>query len=72
MVTKKLVKKEESAADISIEAQMLVEMRKQTEYLHRLDWKVWKLQSMLEMIAEENGYEFDIKENGIKFTDEGE
>jgi len=48
--------------------EVLDELKKQTEYLHRVDWKLWMLMNMVRIIGEENGYTFkfggmDTKEN---------
>lgn len=37
---------------------ILAELKKQTEYLHRMDWKLWMLMNMVQIIGEENGYSF--------------
>jgi len=44
----------------SIEVQMkiLEELKKQSEYLHALDWKIWMLMNMIKIIGEDNGYKF--------------
>ena len=38
--------------------EVLEELKKQTEYLHRVDWKLWMLMNMVRIIGEENGYTF--------------
>jgi hypothetical protein len=55
-------------------------MNTHTEYLNRIDWKLWVMMNMFESIAREQGYEFEIH-NGeskeepverVRVTDEGE
>jgi hypothetical protein len=51
----------DSAADPSglyTRTEVLEELKKQTEYLHRVDWKLWMLMNMVRIIGEENGYTF--------------
>lgn len=38
--------------------EVLDELKKQTEYFHRIDWKLWMLMNMVRIIGEENGYTF--------------
>lgn len=38
--------------------EVLEELKKQTEYFHRIDWKLWMLMNMVRIIGEENGYTF--------------
>jgi hypothetical protein len=38
--------------------EVLEELKKQTEYLHRVDWKLWMIMNMVRIIGEENGYTF--------------
>lgn len=61
MVTKKLtpVKQETNDTD-SVDAAMLLELQKHTEYMHRMDWKLWMIMNMLRTIGEENGYSFSV------------
>lgn len=40
------------------QTEVLEELKKQTEYLHRVDWKLWMLMNMVRIIGEENGYTF--------------
>jgi hypothetical protein len=35
---------------------------KQTEYLHRMDWKLWMLMNMVRTMGEDNGYIFKFNE----------
>ena len=64
------IKSKISTGDISIndnvQDRILLELRKQNEYLHRMDWKFWVLMQMVKIIGEENGYDFSIEqlENG--------
>jgi hypothetical protein len=51
----------EPAADPSAlytRTEVLEELKKQTEYLHRVDWKLWMIMNMVRIIGEENGYTF--------------
>lgn len=41
-------------------SQILEELKKQNEYFERIDWKLWVLQNIVELVARENGYQFDI------------
>lgn len=41
---------------------ILAELQKQTEYFHRMDWKLWMLMNMVRLIGEENGYHYEINE----------
>lgn len=61
MVTKKLtpVKPEVKETD-SVQEAILLELQKQTEYMHRMDWKLWMIMNMTRTIGEENGYKFSI------------
>jgi hypothetical protein len=57
----------DSKPDVT-QKEVLEELKKQTEYLHRVDWKLWMLMNMVRIIGEENGYTFrfgdmDNKEN---------
>lgn len=40
------------------QTEVLEELKKQTEYLHRVDWKLWMIMNMVRIIGEENGYTF--------------
>ena len=62
MVTKKLipVKHEEATAPASTQDAILLELQKHSEYLHRVDWKLWMLMNMVRTIGEENGYTFSV------------
>jgi hypothetical protein len=64
----------------TVEEETLAELKKHTEYLNRIDWKLWVMMNMFESIAREQGYEFEIH-NGeskeepverVRVTDEGE
>jgi hypothetical protein len=68
----KVVKTKSTASNDSkpevTQKEVLEELKKQTEYLHRVDWKLWMLMNMVRIIGEENGYTFkfggmDTKEN---------
>jgi len=39
---------------------MLLELQKHTEYMHRMDWKLWMIMNMFRTIGEENGYTFSV------------
>jgi hypothetical protein len=59
--TKKTATKDTTSADSSplfTQTEVLEELKKQTEYLHRVDWKLWMLMNMVRIIGEENGYTF--------------
>ena len=59
--TKKTATKDTKSADSSplfTQTEVLEELKKQTEYLHRVDWKLWMLMNMVRIIGEENGYTF--------------
>lgn len=53
----KTTTKEESSP-LFTQTEVLEELKKQTEYLHRVDWKLWMLMNMVRIIGEENGYTF--------------
>ena len=61
MVTKKLipVTHEESEPE-TVQDAMLLELQKHTEYLHRVDWKLWMIMNMFRTVGEENGYTFSV------------
>lgn len=61
MTTKKLtpVKPEEVKPESTQDA-MLLELQKHTEYLHRIDWKLWMIMNMFRTVGEENGYTFSV------------
>jgi hypothetical protein len=71
MVTKKLtpVKPEATESD-SVQAAMLLELQKQTEYMHRIDWKLWMIMNMFKTISEENGYKFSMGNRPDDDTDQ--
>lgn len=46
------------ASPLFTQTEVLEELKKQTEYLHRVDWKLWMLMNMVRIIGEENGYTF--------------
>lgn len=41
---------------------IVFELQKQTEYLHRMDWKLWMLMNMIRTMGEDNGYIFKFNE----------
>jgi len=61
MVTKKLipVTHEESEPE-TVQDAMLLELQKHTEYMHRIDWKLWMIMNMVRTMGEENGYTFSV------------
>lgn len=63
MVTKKLTPTKNvdaalATSPVDVQAAMLTELQKQTEYLHRVDWKLWMIMNMVETIGKDNGYTF--------------
>ena len=57
----KTTAKKEATPDASplfTQTEVLEELKKQTEYLHRVDWKLWMIMNMVRIIGEENGYTF--------------
>ncbi len=65
------VARKSSTSDVN--SAILDELKKQTEYMHRMDWKLWVIMSMIKLIGEENGYTFESydEETVAKdFTDE--
>ena len=49
---------QESTSLLYTQTEILEELKKQTEYLHRADWKLWMIMNMVRIIGEENGYTF--------------
>jgi len=70
MATKKLTpvspNVETKATKPDVHQQILDELKKQTEYMHRTDWKLWMLMNVVNNIAEENGYTITIKEDNYE------
>lgn len=61
MTTKKLTPlKQEEVAPASTQDAILLELQKHTEYLHRVDWKLWMIMNMFRTVGEENGYTFSV------------
>jgi hypothetical protein len=56
--TKTTTKDSADASPLFTQTEVLEELKKQTEYLHRVDWKLWMLMNMVRIIGEENGYTF--------------
>lgn len=52
-----------SNEDHDVQSLILEELKKQTEYLHRVDWKLWVMMGMIKLIGEENGYTFKSQDN---------
>jgi hypothetical protein len=46
-----------------LQSEILNELKKQTEFFERIDWKLWMIQNMIESIAKESGYTFDVASN---------
>ena len=64
MATKKKVVNEvpmELPTTKDIQERMYEELRKMNEYHHRMDWKMWVILQMVQQIAIENGYQFNIQ-----------
>jgi hypothetical protein len=61
----KPIAKQESINDVSGLQNQLVEMNtkldKLNEMIYSSDWKLWKIMTMIEMIAKENGYAFAVR-----------
>ena len=49
--------------DLSVQKEILAELKTQTEYIHRMDWKLWVIMGMIKLIGEENGYTFKSHED---------
>ena len=70
MATKKTTTKTDSlqpttaSQDPSTDA-IVFELQKQTEYLHRMDWKLWMLMNMIRTMGEDNGYIFKFNEESM-------
>lgn len=61
MTTKKLTPvKQEAEEPATVQDAMLLELQKQTEYFHRMDWKLWMIMNMIRTMGEENGYTFSV------------
>lgn len=61
MTTKKLTPvKQEVTEPSSVQDAMLLELQKHTEYMHRIDWKLWMIMNMFRTVGEENGYTFSV------------
>lgn len=54
--------KAKATAEVDTQKLILEELQKQTEYFHRMDWKLWMLMNMVRLIGEENGYHYEINE----------
>ncbi len=54
--------KVEKSVEVDTQKLILEELRKHTEYMHRMDWKLWMLMNMVRLIGEENGYHYEINE----------
>ena len=60
--TPKSYTKAKSTEEVDTQKLILEELQKQTEYFHRMDWKLWMLMNMVRLIGEENGYHYEINE----------
>lgn len=58
----KTPKASKAKATVEVDNQKLIleELQKQTEYLHRMDWKLWVLMNVVKTICDENGYHYEI------------
>ncbi len=45
----------ESSSPLFTQTEVLEELKKQTEYLHRMDWKLWMIMNIVRNNGEENG-----------------
>ena len=54
--------KAQENSELDTQQLILLELQKQTEYFHRMDWKLWMLMNMVRLIGEENGYHYEINE----------
>lgn len=55
--------KAKASDEVDTQKLILEELQKQTEYFHRMDWKLWMLMNMVRLIGEENGYHYEINEH---------
>lgn len=70
MTTKKLTPvKQETVEPLSVQDAILLELQKHTEYLHRVDWKLWMIMNMFRTVGEENGYTFSVVHRDSDDTD---
>lgn len=46
------------SSEVFDQSLLLEELKKQTEYMHKIDWKLWMIMNMVQIIGEENGYRF--------------
>jgi hypothetical protein len=70
MTTKKLTPvKQEAVEPASTQDAILLELQKHTEYLHRVDWKLWMIMNMFRTVGEENGYTFSVVHRDSDDTD---
>jgi hypothetical protein len=63
--TTKAIPKVDDSSDtaLSVQKEILAELKTQTEYIHRMDWKLWVIMGMIKLIGEENGYTFKSHED---------
>jgi hypothetical protein len=61
-----------SKANDEVDTQKLIleELKKQTAYMDRTDWKLWIIMNVLKVICEENGYRYDIETEAQAEADE--
>ena len=57
--------KAKAVAEVDSQQLILQELQKQTEYLHRMDWKLWVLMNVVKTICDENGYHYEINEPNV-------
>ena len=68
--TKKLKPVEEAAApaaptiDVNKLDDVIKRMDIMTQYMERIDWKLWMIMNMVKIIGEENGYHFESYQSG--------
>lgn len=69
MATKLTPIKQEEVTPASTQDAILLELQKHTEYLHRVDWKLWMIMNMFRTVGEENGYTFSVIHRDSDDTD---
>lgn len=68
MATKKLTPVKQETNSVQ-DANILLELQKQTEYMHRMDWKLWMIMNMFKTVCEDNGYKVNLDDPSGKNTD---
>lgn len=60
MATKKLTPVEESKTPSNDDLELLrKKLEHVTQYMERIDWKLWMIMNMVREIGQENGYKFN-------------